>query len=99
MPMPQLGYDNWRTFKHDGAPPDGEWCICLFGHGKTPDVFVGGYDAKSKIFYANFGLGGAVLEAADVGAWIPISEFKWDGMRDLEAERHMKLRRTTMIPS
>lgn len=85
MPMPQMIFDQWRMFQYNEYPEDGEWCVCLFGEGKKPpEVFVGGYDEERKLFYANFGLGGAILDQDDCGAWMPIREGRMHMPNDTE---------------
>lgn len=77
--MPKLIFDDWKLPEVDGWPDDGEWCVVLFGEDdEPPEVFVGGYDEERKRFYANFGLGGAVLDQEDAVVWISIRDHRWE---------------------
>ena len=80
--MPELTFSSWKLPTRDGWPPDGEWCVCLFGEGKKkPEIFVGGFDQERRNFYANYGMGGAVLDQEDVAAWCLLYEYQWKGVQ------------------
>ena len=77
--MPRLVFDEWRTPEADGWPPDNEWCLVIWGENhEPPNVFVGGYSEENKNFYANFGLGGAVLDREHVMAWTLLDRHRWE---------------------
>ena len=77
---PELVFSSFKNPTVDGWPPDGEWALCLFGDGQKPEIFVGGYDKERHIFYANYGLGGAVLDQEDVAAWCLLYDYQWKGV-------------------
>ena len=70
---PQLIFEKWRFVEVDGYPSDAEWCVALWkaDNGEI-EIFVGGYSEEKKTFYANFGLGGAVLDQEHICAWTPL---------------------------
>ena len=91
MSMPKVIFDDWKHPSVDGWPPEWEWCMVIWGvdADATPDVFVGGYSEEKKAFYANFGMGGAVLDREQVIAWTLLSEHRWEGV---EAKPSVELR-------
>ena len=65
-----LSVDKWNLVSEKGLPEDGEWCFLVWkSENGELDWSIGGYNESEKNFYANFGLGGLVLEAKDVIAW------------------------------
>ena len=87
MALPKLVYDDWKTPEADGWPPDWEWCMVMWlDHNNQPEVFVGSYNEDKKAFYANFGLGGAVLDLEDVVAWMPLHDRRWEGLNEDSAD-------------
>ena len=78
MDLGKLTFENWKNPEVDGWPPEWEWSLALWGDREKPEVFVGGYNAENKTFYANFGLGGAVLDQEHVFAWTLLSENRWE---------------------
>lgn len=82
----ELIFDKWRIVEIEGYPPDDEWCIAVWrDRNDNVDIFVGGYDEERKIFYANFGLGGAVLDQEHVFAWTLLNEHHWQTIKDRRA--------------
>ena len=66
--------EKWNLVSKVGYPEDGEWCFLIY-KGRTDYCYsVGGYDERKSNFYVNFGLGGAVLDEADVIAWALFEE-------------------------
>lgn len=66
---------DWNYVEEKGLPEDGTWCFVIWKDSNGDyDYHLGGYDEDSNEFYVNFGMGGAVLSADSVIAWVPISE-------------------------
>ena len=54
----------------DGFPQDDEICFVVWADkDNNIDCFIGGYNKKKEQFYADFGLGGFVINAKSVIAW------------------------------
>ena len=66
--------------EHDGLPRDGDWCIVVYeGENGSVEWFIGGYVEERKYFYADYGYGGAVLDADKVVGWTYLLEdAHWD---------------------
>ena len=77
-------YGNGFVLNQNGNEPiDCEWYFVIYQSKDGEYVnFVGGYFEERKEFYANFGLGGAVLGLKDAIAWISLDDIQiMDGMR------------------
>lgn len=66
---------DWVYVDESGYPEEDDWCllVCKDSDGEY-FFFVGGYNESEKAFYVNFGLGGAITDAADVVAWAPLDK-------------------------
>lgn len=80
MEIPMLKLNKWHWVEEEGYPKDDcMWCILMLkSDDGSLDVFAGGYNEHTQEFYANFGFGGAVIEAESVVGWVPFEECEWE---------------------
>ncbi|MEF9983809.1 MAG: hypothetical protein RR710_04625 [Oscillospiraceae bacterium] len=74
----KLCIENWNFVDKVGYPADGEWCFIITQsrHGCLYDWSMGGYNAKHKTFYVNYGMGGLVEDQESVLAWKAFTDFQ-----------------------
>lgn len=66
----KLSIENWKTVEEHGMPEDMDWCFVAWKDSKGDiEWSTGGYSEDEKQFYANYGLGGLVLDEKNVIAW------------------------------
>ncbi len=71
----EIDESKWNYVEDIGLPEDGQWCFLIWRTHKGDYTYhLGGYNDRENSFYVNFGMGGCVLEADSVIAWVDLFE-------------------------
>lgn len=85
-----ISESDWKYVEESGLPEEDTWCLVIWKDSNGDfDYHVGGYFEKDNEFYVNFGLGGCVLSADSVVAWVPLfagDNFLWQ-VEDSEEQK------------